>query len=155
MTVNCNLQIVLNPATGDLVVAIDTHAIAISFGFTKTLKINKPALSSVWQENHPVANCSQLQTVNHETTSSTGNFSFLILLLYVYRPGFFSFTESKEDYSITLEEKAFQGKSGIRAVTRTLIGGVIFIYSCLVYEYSHNPPPPQINVLVTALSGIT
>ena len=31
-------------------------------------------------------------------------------MLY-YRPGFFSFTESKEDYSLTLEEKAFQGKS--------------------------------------------
>ena len=50
----------------------------------------------------------RMATITKDAIANYTHYLIKIALLPNSRPGFFSFTESKEDYSITLEEKAFQ-----------------------------------------------
>lgn len=50
----------------------------------------------------------RMATIAKDAIANYTHYLIKIALLPNSRPGFFSFTESKEDYSLTLEEKAFQ-----------------------------------------------
>ncbi|XP_028396434.1 cytosolic arginine sensor for mTORC1 subunit 1-like [Dendronephthya gigantea] len=50
----------------------------------------------------------RMATITKDQIANYTHYLIKIALLPDSRPGFFSFTETKEDYSITLEEKAFQ-----------------------------------------------